>query len=174
MRTILVSLVCQMFLGFSSFASTADSVANQTNNGALQLKRGEEISLELAEDLDARTAETGAMVKLIVYLDVKVDGKTVIATGTPAEGRLTLVRRPGAFGAPGILELRPENVVTVDGQRVPLRDLERLERVSVGKSRRGLALPLFVAGAFVKGGNAVLRKGEIIKAEVARDVFVKG
>ena len=135
------------------FAAQMPADSTRRSARSVVMRRGEIVTLELRYRLDARTAQEGSIVELEVYHQVVVDGEVVVGARTAAEGVLVFVKKPGRLGSPGALVLRADNIMTTDGQRVPLRHLDRhLVKVS--------------------GKNAVLDIGTRIKAEIAYDVEI--
>ncbi|MCS7241995.1 hypothetical protein [Candidatus Caldatribacterium sp.] len=145
--------------------------------------KGTLVKVALETDLNSEKNEAGDPVPYVVLEDVRIEGVLVIAKNTRGEGRITRVRRRGAFGRPGRIEIDFGTVEAVDGTRVPLTMGERAIQenkamaYAVGASIAGLAIfgPVgAVAGVFVQGEPAKVEKGKEFYLEVAKDCEVAG
>jgi hypothetical protein len=101
-------------------------------------------------------------VPFVITEDVAINGVLVLAKGTQGEGSLTKVRRKGAFGKGGSLEIDFGSVEAIDGTLIPLglgeKSIEENKAVgyAVITSIAGLALlgPIgAVAGVFIQGNR---------------------
>jgi len=134
------------------------------------LPAGTPVRLVTRADLSSRTAAQGDPVELETAEDVRVDGKLVIARGSPALGEVALRRGHGSYGRAGRLEIVLSHVmigdrpVRLDGRRAARGRSARLPAVSAGIAISGLA------GIVIKGGLAVLPAGSPITGFVHRDV----
>lgn len=161
---------------------------------------GTEISMELFEDISSDVLVKGNIIKLNVYKELKIDGKTIVNTGRYGEGRVVESKKAGVFGRPGKIELEAINVETVTNERIPLIG-ETFVRI--GKERRrlawgltiGLSLGVFVlaavagqaplgvgigivlltTGLFVSGKEVQVNASEqiILKGRVSRDIWLE-
>lgn len=145
--------------------------------------RGTLVKIALETDLNSEKNEEGDPVPYVVLEDVRIEGVLVIAKNTRGEGRITKVRRRGAFGRPGRIEIDFGTVEAVDGTRIPLVMGERAIQenkamaYAVGASIAGLAIfgPVgAVAGVFVQGEPAKVERGKEFYLEVAEDREVAG
>ena len=59
--------------------------------GTVVLKAGTVIPMELVNTITSKTARSGQLVDFRVTSDVKVDGKTVVAAGSIAQGQIEIV-----------------------------------------------------------------------------------
>lgn len=134
---------------------------------------GTPVMLQFVEAVTTKSARKGDRIRLKVYTNVAVGGKTVIRQDTPATGLVESVRKPGRFGKRGQLRIRLESVKDVRGARVPLEDYgsgNRFTATGPGASSAGLLVlgPVgLVGGAFVKGKHITIEKGTRIQAKVA-------
>ncbi|MEM6967342.1 MAG: hypothetical protein AAF573_21440 [Bacteroidota bacterium] len=155
----------------------------------LKIKRGTKITLQLNTEVNSRTAAIDNVIEMMVLLDVKVKGKTVVSSGTYAEGIVTRAKRAGIFGKGAKLELEGINVLTIDGQRIPIKSVKVSRK---GRNRKGLALgtslviptvgiimgtplliPFAVVGIFVKGRNVEIPVGTLVTAKIMEDITVQ-
>ena len=134
---------------------------------------GTPVMLQFLEEVSTKTAKEGDPVKLRVYTNVVVNGKTLIRQDAPATGVITDVRKPKRFGKRAELKIRLENVQDVAGNRVPLEAYssgKRFRAGGPGASGAGLLIlgPVgLVGGAFVKGKHITVDSGTRIEAKVA-------
>jgi hypothetical protein len=133
---------------------------------------GTPIILQFEQDVSTKEAHKGDEIRLRVYTDVVVGGKTLIRQDAPARGIVENVRKPRSFGRRAELKIRLESVRDVSGRRVALEPYtsgDRFTAGGVGASGAGLLVlgPVgLVGGAFVKGNHVKISKGTRIQAEV--------
>ncbi|WP_427366505.1 hypothetical protein [Candidatus Caldatribacterium saccharofermentans] len=141
------------------------------------------VKIALETELNSERNEAGDPVPYVVLEDVRIEGVLVIAKNTRGQGRIVKVRRRGAFGRPGRIEIDFGTVEAVDGTPIPLTMGERAIQenkalaYAVGASIAGLAIfgPVgAVAGVFVQGEPARVEKGKEFYLEVAEDREVAG
>lgn len=125
----------------------------------LVLPLNSEVVLRLADELTSKgnRSKEGSMFRLTVAYDVKVDGTTVIPSGTPAVGEITKRTGKGVFGKSGKLEVELRQV-DLNGQRIPLTGKYRQEGEGNTLAAVGavfLSAPLL----FVTGKSAVIPRG---------------
>lgn len=131
------------------------------------------VPLEFAQEVSTRSAHKGDEIRLKVYQDVVVKGKTLIRKDAPATGVVEAVKKPGRFGQRGQLKLRLTSVRDVNGDTVPLEPYKSGDRFSAtgpGASGAGLLIlgPVgLVGGAFIKGTHVTIEQGTRIQAKVA-------
>ena len=116
---------------------------------------GTPVPLALKQRLRSGEVRKGDPVDFVVAADVRTaDGQRVlIPSGTPARGSVDESRRAGAFGRPGRLRVRCEQVLLPDGTRVPLSGAPE----KTGRSRRwATGITMGAAGfvSLVVGGFA--------------------
>lgn len=134
---------------------------------------GTVVMLEFLQDVSTRQARKGDEIKLRVYTDVVVNGKTVIRQDAPARGVVTDVKKPGPFGKRSRLLLRLDDVKDVNGDLVrldPYTSGGRYRPEGAGVSGAGLLVlgPAgIVGGAFIKGSHITIKQGTRIQAKVA-------
>jgi hypothetical protein len=148
--------------------------------GAQTVPGGTPVTLEFMQEVSSKTAHEGDTVKLRVYTDVVVDGKTVIRQDSVAEGVVAGVHRRRSFGRKGELRIQLQQVRDVKGTRVPLESYTSGNRFgAAGPGAAGAGLLVFgpvgaVAGVFVKGTEITIKKGTRIQAQVAGERSVEG
>ena len=175
----------------NNFAATGIVSENNNSENSTQkitLKKGTKITLQLNNDISSRDMEEGNVVEMMVMMDVMVNGKKVIASGTFAEGIVTTVRRSGNFGRSGYIELEGVNVRSIDGQRITIKSVKVRKR---GRNRKGLAvgasiliptvgilmgapilIPFVAVGLVVRGRDVEILSGTLVSAKIMEDVKV--
>lgn len=134
---------------------------------------GTPVNLQFTQTVSSRTAHVGDHVKMRVYTDVLVHGRTVIRQDAPAQGVVTAVHRRRSFGRKGELKIRLKHVLDAQRARVPLEPYQSGKRFKAGgPGASGAGLLVFgpvglVAGVFVKGKEVTITKGTRIMAQVA-------
>lgn len=131
----------------------------------LVLKAGTSIQLETVQLVSSKTAPKGDLVDLIVCDDVLVEGRVVVARGTPAIGQISDARAKGAMGMSGRLMLRPlyirlsDTIVRVDG-----------EASDKGSVTAGAVIGLALLSGGFTGRSAELSKGTPLTGHVLPDI----
>ena len=203
MKNIALLTVVNFLFAFNTIMATgpagnppADS-ASYNETLTTTLERGTNIVLRLPEAVSSADVNRGDVIQLEVYIDVNVDGKTVLRTGQFASGNVRKVKKANKFGAGGKLVLEGLHVRTVDGQIILLEG-GTISRD--GKSRRALAwgmsttptavcivvaaatggtgilvaAPLFIAqGLLIKGTEVTIEEGTLMHARILKDVKIK-
>lgn len=185
-----------MFLFLMPFTSilanndTDTTSAKKDNAVTFILKRGTPITFKTTEKVSSRDGYQNKVIALEIFTDVSGDGKTIIFNQSNYGEAEVTTRKSGSFGKPGRVEIKAVGVRTVNGQRVKLEGMT-VERN--GKDKRGFALGMSIGvpiaglamstppgillfgitGLFIKGKDAIMPAGEIIRAYVAEDVEVR-
>lgn len=115
---------------------------------------------------EAYAVQTGDIVQAHVWKDVWVDGRIVIAAGTPVYAKVDRMKKARMAGQKGYLTIEVLNAQAVDRTDVPIDG--GYDRS--GKGRMGVTIGLAVALAwpfvFIKGKNVFLEPGTIFDAVV--------
>lgn len=151
--------VAQTPSGEAAPTGTAPINAVAVPQKTLVLPANSEVILRLTDELTSKGNQNkvGSMFRLTVAYDVKVDGTTVIPSGTPAVGEITKRTGKGVFGKSGKLEVELRQV-DLNGQRIPLNGKYRQEGEGNTMAAVGavfLSAPLL----FVTGKSAVIPRG---------------
>jgi hypothetical protein len=135
------------------------------------LRVGTEVAVRLAETLSSKDNQTrvGQRFRIEVAEDVKVDGRTVIPTGTTGVGEVTEVKNKGMWGQSGRLSARLL-YVQVSGRQIRITGSfnEKGQTGTAGVVGAVVFIP--VAGFFVTGTSATLPSGSIVKGFIDEDV----
>ena len=138
---------------------------------AVSIPPGTPVQVSLTTDIRSNENRP-SRAQFVVYRDVTVDGRVVIAQGSPVDAE---IRTHGALGlgARGWVEVEVRATVGVDGGYIPLTGEARIE----GSERVGLVVGLsvglfFVVGPFslfgllIHGTDVVVDAGELVNAFV--------
>lgn len=129
------------------------------------LRAGTLVPLSFNEKVTSKSSSAN----ITVAQDVKVDGMTVIAAGTPVQNQVTSTRKRGC-GRPGTVSVTFLSTTAVNGEVVRLMGQPLLKE---GVSKKGKAIGLGVGlGIFmwpclgclaIKGGDAEIAAGTIVQ-----------
>jgi hypothetical protein len=132
------------------------SPSNPDLSGFVNVEMKTPVRLLVDESLTSKTANSGQTVPLVAAEDVLVNSKVVIAKGSPASGRITVVEKRG-MNHPGKLEVTVDSVRAVDGHNIPLEGQIGM----TGTTRWGT------------GKDVQIKKGDAVNCVVAKDTEVK-
>ena len=122
------------------------------------------IAINSIADLTSKTLKLGGKVKFATFGDVTQDGIVIIPKGTPGEGVVSFVKKPGAFGRPGKLEVTFTSL-DLGGRMIMLTGKHRQD----GAGNTGAAVGAILAagvigGLVVSGHSAVIKHDEALQA----------
>jgi hypothetical protein len=151
----------------------------------VQIPAGTMIGIEAAQAVSSADVERGNAITFLVSRRVFVNGVLVIDRGAVATARIIKSKRPGSWGRGGTLEFATDNVVAVDGTRIPIR---LSNEVKGNNHTTAVAAAAIVTGAIVfpyaspagliwalkKGDDAVLDQGTELTAVVRNEREVAG
>lgn len=186
-------MLCLLLLSLTSYTAVAQTVAPASTEGSaptahppqtvgVKIPDGTRIELETAYDVSSKDVKAGEAISFRVAAPVVLNGRTVIEAGATATGRVVKASRGGHFGRAGRLAWSMQEVVAVDGTRVPLR----LDGRAVGDSKGAkVATKAVITGAllwpiapvallhgFRRGESAYLPAGKRFEAAVHGDASV--
>lgn len=150
-------------------------------NIEVKVADGTQLEVELASNVSSNTAKEGDIVDFTVVNPVVVNGVKIIEKGAPAKARIAAVKKAGYWGKAGRVGWAMQDVLAVDGTRIPLR----MESKLTGDSKGGTVatgvvvtsivfFPAAPLWGFKKGKNAVYPAGKRFPAFVHGDVTIKG
>ena len=145
-----------------STAGLVERVAAQAAPAAvLQVPGGTEIKLMVLKEVNSRDAKPGERFKLRVNEAVSINGAIVIPIGAYAWGEVMNVSGTGVAGGKGHLSAKLLYVETPSGP-LPISGTQGAEgRGNTAGVVIGV-LSLGLAGLLMKGGNALLKAGDIL------------
>jgi hypothetical protein len=82
---------------------------------------GTQLDVEAAYTVDSLHVKVGDLISFRILVPIKVDGRTVIDTGALVTARVVVAKRGGHWGRAGRLSWIMQDVVAVDGTRLPIR-----------------------------------------------------
>jgi hypothetical protein len=176
--------------GHASNPKTRSSVdksrENPTELTQLTIPDGTPLEVECTYTVSSGEVDEGSAVSFNVVHPVIINGVTVIARGARATARVTKAKKGGSWGRAGQLAWAMQDVVAVDGSRIPLE----FSKSTKGDSKGGtVATGVIVTGVlfwpaapfwgFKKGKDAKVPAGQrfevvvhgnaIVQARVATD-----
>jgi hypothetical protein len=142
---------------------------------------GTEIEVQLKNNASGEELKVGDIVDFTVVRPVVVNGVTIIDKDASARARVTTAKRAGHWGHAGKLEWAMQDVLAIDGNRVPARFTKR----SVGDSKGGTVAVAAVATSVLlgpfgllwglkRGKPAIIPAGNRYSAFVSGDTTIKG
>ncbi len=120
------------------------------------LTEGTELTLRMAQDISSRAARPGEPVELTLAENLKVGDAVVAKAGARALGEVVRGKRPDFWGEAGEVSLRV-HFLRVGDQKVEIR------------GALGSAGTRYVV---IRGSQAVIKAGTLVKAFVAADAEV--
>jgi len=136
---------------------------------------GTPLEIEATYTVSSAEVEEGTAVSFTVVHPVKVNGVTVIARGARATARVTKAKKGGSWGRAGQLAWTMQDVIAVDGSKVPLE----FAKSTKGDSKGGTVATGIVVTGLLFWPAAPLwgfKKGKDAKVPAGRrfDVTVHG
>ena len=171
------SVMLAMVKGPSAAATTevppADGIANVPD--------GTEVEIQLTNNASGEELKVGDVVDFVVVAPVQVSGLTIFDKGASGRARITTAKRAGHWGKAGKLEWAMQDVMAVDGNRIPARFTQR----HIGDSKGGTVAvaavattvflgPVGLLWGLKKGKPAVIPAGNRYSVFVHGDVKIKG
>ena len=170
---------------YGQAANLVDAKSSAVERRAVKIPAGTVINVEVANPISSANVSKGSSITFLVSRRVVVDGTLAVDHGATVNGRIVRRKRPGLWGRGGSLEFALEEVVAVDGTRVPIQ----LSRgVKGGNHTSAVAAGAIITGAIVfpytapigliwgfkKGDEAVIEAGTHLTATVIRNQEVAG
>lgn len=151
----------------------------------IQIPTGTVVEIETISPVSSANASEGDEIKFLVSRRVMVNGVVVIGRGATARARVVKAKPAAAWGRGGLLSWIMEDVVAVDGTRVPIKLADRV--AGRGRSRAVVAAAIATGAAIFpytppvgliwslkKGDEAVLDASRKSAAVVTGNVEVAG
>ncbi len=124
-------------------------------SGLVKVELKTPVRLMVDEPLSSKTSKSGQTFRLVAAEDVLVNGKIVVAKGSSATGRITLVEK-GNINVYGKVEVTVDSVRAVDGHNIPLEG----------------SLAVNGIGKWGMGKDAKIEKGVSINTVVVKETEV--
>jgi hypothetical protein len=126
-----------------------------------KLPAGTHLRVKVDVELSSKVASVNDTFLATVSEPVKVNDSVVLPTGSVVEGRVIGVSPAGGFGRGGSLKIVFEHLNAFGGTRV----IDGALAGEIAGPR-----PCFLLAAFMKGGEARLKKDEVVEIELKREV----
>lgn len=174
-----------------SESAAAISAPAQPQPRELKLPAGTPLDIEAIYTVSSIDLRPGDYLSFRVLVPIISDGVTLIDKGSLVTGRVVEAKRGGHWGKAGRLSWTIQDVVAIDGTRVPLqaqKDLPTGRNGIKGTSHGGEVAtrtvlfgallfplsPLALMTGFKRGENAVLPQGKRFVVYVQSETVVKG
>ena len=149
------------FLAIVLFTVFSPSILGLSQNARIAPKKvllaeGTELTLRMAQDISSRAARPGEPIELTLAEDLKVGDAIVAKAGARALGEVVQGKRPDFWGEAGEVSLRV-HFLRVGDQKVEIR------------GALGSAGTRYIV---IRGSQAVIKAGTLVKAFVAADTEV--
>ncbi len=156
-------------------ASGAAAVQVPTVRSPVTVPDGTPLEVEATYTVSSAEVEEGSAVSFTVVHPVVINGATVIARGARATARVTKAKKGGSWGRAGTLAWMMQDVIAVDGSKVPLE----FSKSTRGDSKGGtVATGIIVTGVLFWPAAPFwgFKKGKDAKVPAGRrfDVTVHG
>lgn len=151
----------------------------------VKIPRGTVIIVETLYPVSSADVKLNNTIAFSVIEPVVVDQVVLIPRGTIARAKIVRVKKAGSFGRGGVLTFEMEQIVAIDGTRIPVQ----LTSGAHGGNRTGMmaagaaatsalifpyTAPAAIVWGFKKGDDAILRGSKQFGAVVKNDIEVAG
>jgi len=150
-----------------------------------QIPAGTAIELETARAVSSKDATVGSQITFLTTRRVFVNDILVIERGAVAHARVVKVQRARGWGRAGMLAWELQDVVAVDGKRIPIQLAGKQSGKNMSFAIAGGALatgalifpyssPVALIWGLKKGDEAVLRGSKVVSALVGAKTQIAG
>lgn len=171
------AVILAMVKGPAADAPDADTPVD----GVVNVPDGTEVEIQLTNNASGEELKIGDLVDFTVVKPVKLKGLTIFEKDAGARARITTAKRAGHWGKAGKLEWAMQDLMAVDGNRIPARFTQR----HIGDSKGGTVAvaavattvflgPLGLLWGLKKGKPAVIAAGNRYSVFVHGDTKIKG
>ena len=178
--SVILAMIQVPRAGDASASPPVSTTAKPPELVEVKVPDGTPIEIELAANVSSEAVQEGSIVDFAVLQPVKVNDLTVIERGASARGRIMEVKKARHWGRAGKLVWSMQDVLTVDGNRIPAR----FSTEAKGGGSSGKVAGAVVATAIVfwpaaplwglkKGKPAVIPAGQRFQAFTHGDSTVK-
>ena len=155
-------MLCLMMVGNVTEAASADGV----EEGHVYIPAGTCVPVRLEKEVSAADVREGDAVPVVLLGDLRINGVPVIRSKTAARAVVSKSRHAGVYGRSGLLVIDIQSVRTANGILVPLKS-ENKKRVADHDNALTKGI---LGGLFIKGAQAVYKKGSFFTAVVEKNV----
>jgi hypothetical protein len=150
-------------------------------DGVVNVPDGTEVEIQLTNNASGEELKVGDVVDFVIVGPVQLNGMTIFEKGAGGRARITTAKRAGHWGKAGKLEWAMQDLMAVDGNRIPARFTQR----HIGDSKGGTVAvaavattvflgPLGLLWGLKKGKPAIIPAGNRYSVFVHGDVKIKG
>ena len=151
----------------------------------VKLPRGTAVQVETLYPVSSADFKLNNTIAFTVARPVFVDEALIIPRGTVARAKIVRVKKAGSFGRGGALTFQMEQIVAMDGTKIPVL----LTAAAEGGNRTGVlavgaaatsalifpyTAPAALVWGFKKGDDAVVRGNKQFAAVIKNDVEIAG
>lgn len=171
-------------IALTAILAVALALAPAFAGAVLTVPAGTKVLLRFETPVDSAKVTEGAEIKFTVATDVLIGRTPAFRQGTPAQGLVTDVSKPGIFGKNARVHIAYVQANAVDGKPVRLAPLDvtpdSIRQVgdvgAAGATSLTGAIILgpvgLAAGALIHGGNVSLPAGAVGTSSVEQDLQV--
>lgn len=98
---------------------------------------GTQLDVEAAYTVSSLDVKSGDLISFRVLVPIKIDGRTVIERGALLTARVIVAKRGAHWGHSGRLSWAMQDVLAVDGTRLPIKPEAQLGSDMAGADKRG-------------------------------------
>ncbi len=151
----------------------------------VKLPRGAAVIVETLYPVSSADFKINNTIAFAVARPVFVDGALIIPRGTIARAKIVRVRKAGNFGRGGALTFQMEQIIAIDGTKIPVQ----LTAAAEGGNRTGMlavgaaatsalifpyTAPAALVWGFKKGDDAVVRGSKEFAAVIKNETEIAG
>ena len=149
------------------------------------LPKGLQVPVETLYPVSSKDFKVNSMIAFSVLRPIFIDGVLAVPRGTIARAKIVRVKKAGIWGRGGALTFDMEQIVAIDGTRIPVQ----LTAAAYGDNRSGVlavgaaatsalifpyTAPAALVWGFKKGDDAVVRGNKEFSAVIETDTEVTG
>lgn len=151
----------------------------------VKLQRGTAVIVETLYPVSSADFKINNTIAFAVARPVFVDDALIIPRGTIARAKIVRVRKAGNFGRGGALTFQMEQIVAIDGTKIPVQLIAAAEggnrtgMLAVGAAATSALIfpytaPAAIVWGFKKGDDAVVRGSKQFAAVIKNEVEIAG
>lgn len=151
----------------------------------VKLPRGTAVIVETLYPVSSADFKINNTIAFAVARPVFVDDALIIPRGTIARAKIVRVRKAGNFGRGGALTFQMEQIVAIDGTKIPVQLIAAAEggnrtgMLAVGAAATSALIfpytaPAAIVWGFKKGDDAVVRGSKQFAAVIKNEVEIAG
>jgi hypothetical protein len=151
----------------------------------VKLEQGSAIMVETLYPVSSASFKLNSTIAFSVVSPIYVDGVLLIPRGTIARAKIVKLKKAGTFGRGGALTIEMEQIVAIDGTRIPVQLTAQAEGGNrTGAMAAGAAAtsalifpytaPAAIVWGFKKGDDAVIRGSKQFAAVVKSETQIVG